>query len=434
MQWMLDTFEIAADDRVLQKTAFGFDGSVYEFYAPLLAGACLVLARPGGQRDADYLLRCMVEHGITTIQFVPSQLQMLVETEGLGKCRDLRRVFCGGEALSMDLAQRARSLMPWAKLYNMYGPTEVTIEATFGECGTQVGTTTAPIGKPIANMRSYVLDEEMHLVPTSSWGELYLGGTGLARGYSNQPALTAERFLPDPFGRCGERLYRTGDVVRWQADGTLEFRGRIDAQVKIRGYRIELGEIEAVLRRHDSVDQSVVLARAHGDSDQRLVAYYTAKPNQTMIEPETLRVHMARILAEYMVPAAYVRLESFPLMPNGKVDRNALPAPGAEAYALAGYEPPAGETENFLAGIWADALKVERVGRYDNFFALGGHSLLAGRVITRIRQLFGVELTISDIFARPILSSLAERIVDLQLQQFDPADIEQLLIQTQIQS
>jgi amino acid adenylation domain-containing protein len=432
MQWMQERFAMGADDRVLQKTSFSFDASVWEFYAPLLAGGCLVLAQPGGQRDRDYLLESLGREAITVLQLVPTQLQMLVETEGLATCRSLRRVYCGGEALSMELVRRMYELAPWMKLYNLYGPTEATIDAVYAECAATGDLGMACIGRPIANLRAYVLDEGMEAVPVGVRGELYLGGMGLARGYMNGAEQTAERFVPDRFsGEGGERLYRTGDVVRWRTGGQMEFLERIDDQVKIRGHRIELGEIEAVLMQHDAVGRAVVVAREGAGGNKRLVAYYTRAQKRNrgkrVVGPGVLRIYLAGRLPEHMVPAAYVQMELLPFTPNGKLDRKALPVPQEDAYAVASYEAPAGEAETALAGIWAELLKIERVGRHDNFFALGGHSLLAGRVTTRIRQLFEVEVAIADLFAHPTLSSLAGQIVNLELQQFDLPDIDQLL-------
>jgi len=241
---------------------------------------------------------------------------------------------------------------------------------------------------------------------------LYIGGAGVARGYLNRAELTAERFVADPFTDEPEaRMYRTGDLGRWLPDGNIEFLGRNDFQVKIRGFRIELGEIEARLVEHPEVREAVVVAREDAPGDKRLVAYYSASVIGESVEEaagaERLRSHLSAVLPEYMVPAAYVRLQSLPLTPNGKLDRNALPAPDSDAYATRGYEPPEGEIETRLAAIWADALKVDRVGRHDNFFALGGHSLLALRVASRLRQALGIDVSIRDLLAHPELTALA---------------------------
>jgi acyl carrier protein len=257
---------------------------------------------------------------------------------------------------------------------------------------------------------------------------LYIGGAGVARGYLNRAELTAERFLRDPFvDEPGARMYRTGDLGRWLADGNIEFLGRTDFQVKIRGFRIELGEIEARLAEHPAVREAVVIAREDTVGDKRLVAYYTSNEEQQALDAEQLRSHLSALLPEYMVPAAYVHLESLPLTPNGKLDRKALPAPEADAYSTRGYEAPEGEIETKLAAVWAEVLKLDRIGRHDNFFALGGHSLLAVRVVTRLRQALSVEVAIRDLFAHPVLSSLADHILNMQLEQFNATDIENLL-------
>ncbi|HEV2736151.1 MAG TPA: condensation domain-containing protein, partial [Longimicrobiaceae bacterium] len=272
--------------------------------------------------------------------------------------------------------------------------------------------TSVPIGRPVGGRGEYVLDGGGEPVPAGVPGELYLGGAALARGYLGRPGLTAERFVPDAFGgEAGGRLYRTGVRVRWRAVGELEFLGRVDAQVKVRGFRIEPGEIEARLAEHPGVREAVVVARAEADGEKRLVAYCVAAE---AVEPEALRAHLAERLPEHMVPAAYVRLDVLPLSPNGKVDRRALPSPEGEAYARRAYEAPVGEVEAALAGIWAEVLGSERVGRRDHFFDLGGHSLLATRVASRIAGVLGLELPLRAVFEAPTLAELARRVEALR--------------------
>jgi acyl-CoA synthetase (AMP-forming)/AMP-acid ligase II/aryl carrier-like protein len=276
--------------------------------------------------------------------------------------------------------------------------------------------TAPPIGRPISNTQIYILDVHRQPVPVGVSGELYIGGAGVARGYLNRPELTAEKFLADPFSaEAGARMYKTGDVGRYLPDGNIEFLGRNDFQVKIRGFRIELGEIEAKLSAHPGVREAVVLAREDSPGDKRLVAYYT--PTRTLdesgaladnVDAELLRAHVATTLPEYMVPAAYVLLETLPLTPNGKLDRKALPAPEADAYALSVYEAPLGEIEVALAAIWADLLKLDQIGRHDNFFALGGHSLLAVTLIERMRRQ-GLQADLRAMFDAPTLAQLAAR-------------------------
>jgi aryl carrier-like protein len=294
---------------------------------------------------------------------------------------------------------------PGLQIVNGYGPAETTVfSTTYPEIKNRSRNT--PIGRPLANTRIYILDSHGDPVPVGVTGELYIGGAGVARGYLNRPELTAARFLKDPFTDDPQgRMYRTGDLGRWLADGNIEFLGRNDFQVKIRGFRIELGEIEARLREHEGVQEAVVLAREDTPGDKRLVAYYTAS-EQNSVGAEALRTHLAAKLPEYMVPAAYVRLESLPLTANGKLDRKALPPPEGDAYVVRQYEAPQGPVEELLAGIWAEVLKLERVGRHDNFFELGGHSLMAVTLVERLARA-GLKADVRALFAAPTLAELA---------------------------
>ena len=327
-----------------------------------------------------------------------------------GSAAGLRRVVCSGEALPAALADRCLAALPGAALHNLYGPTEAAVDVSYHECvaGDARLSGGVPIGRPVANTSLYVLDAHRQPVPVGVAGELYIGGVQVARGYWNRPDLTAERFPADPYGRePQDRMYRTGDVARWLSNGEIEYLGRNDHQVKIRGFRIELGEIETRLGEHPSVREAVVLAREDQPGDKRLVAYLTAAGGAVPdLEIEALRAHLASALPEYMVPAAYVRMERFPLTPNGKLDRKALPAPEAGAYLAREYEAPVGEVENALARIWVEVLKLERVGRDDNFFELGGHSLLAMTVIERARSA-GFHIEVRALFASPTLKALA---------------------------
>jgi acyl-CoA synthetase (AMP-forming)/AMP-acid ligase II/aryl carrier-like protein len=298
----------------------------------------------------------------------------------------------------------------------MYGITETTVHVTYRplEPGDtqRIGSGGSPVGQRIPDLRVYVLDAHLQPVPIDVVGELYVGGGGVARGYLNHPALTAERFIADPFsGDAGSRLYRTGDLARYRPDGSLEYLGRKDLQVKVRGFRIELGEIEAWLRRYPSVQDAAVLAREDSPGDQRLVAYYTVKAegtaaSATALDAEMLRTHLLRTLPEYMAPAAYVRMDALPLNSNGKLDRKALPEPGGAVYATRTYEAPVGEIEIAIARIWTHLLDVERVGRHDDFFSLGGHSLLAANLVERMRQ-EGLQTDIRTLFTASTLSALA---------------------------
>jgi amino acid adenylation domain-containing protein len=425
LQWMQEAYDLTPDDKVIQKTPFSFDVSVWEFFWPLMNGATLVLARPEGHKDPTYLIDVINSQQVTTLHFVPSMLQIFLEEEGSESCRSIKRVICSGEALPLALQQHFFSSSK-AELHNLYGPTEASVDVTFWRCAPAKELETVPIGRPIANMQIFLLDQHMMTVPIGVAGELHIGGVGLARGYLGRAELTAQQFVSNPFAKeHGARMYRTGDLARWLADGTVEFLGRVDHQVKVRGYRIELGEIEARLVEHEAVREAVVMAREESAGDKRLVAYYTSVSGA--IGTEELRRHLSALLPEYMVPAAYVHLEQLPLTPNGKLDRKALPAPDGEAYAVRGYEEPVGEIETAIASIWMELLKLERVGRYDNFFELGGHSLLAVRLISRLRKNLKIEVMMADLFAHPSLAALAERIINLQLEQLDPDKLEYLL-------
>ncbi|HEY2362259.1 MAG TPA: amino acid adenylation domain-containing protein, partial [Candidatus Angelobacter sp.] len=412
LKWMQGAYDLKSADRVLQKTPFSFDVSVWEFFWPLLTGAGLVIARPGGHRDSAYLVQLIQDAGITTLHFVPSMLQVFLEEPKVGQCASLRRIICSGEALGVELQDRCLQQLRGVELHNLYGPTEASVDVTFWHCTSKPQQRNVPLGHPIWNTQIYIVSPNLEVVPVGVSGEILIGGVGLGRGYLHRPDLTAERFIPDPFTRMGgQRLYRTGDVGRYRADGVIEYLGRMDHQVKIRGYRIELGEIETRLSEHAGVQQAVVLAREDTPGTQRLVAYYTSSsatdPEQEVVGAEQLRLHLSASLPEYMVPAAYVRLESLPLTSNGKLDRKALPAPGSDAYSTCAYEPPQGEIETKLAQVWAEVLKLDQVGRHDNFFELGGHSLLAVRVMVRVREALKVEVTIKDLFAHPVLADLA---------------------------
>ncbi|MEO3763828.1 amino acid adenylation domain-containing protein [Streptomyces sp. B5E4] len=402
--WMQDAYGLDATDRVLQKTPFSFDVSVWEFFWPLMAGATLVVARPGGHRDSAYLADTIAADRITTVHFVPSMLQLFL-TEPPEKSAGLRRVFCSGEELPRALHDRFLSLHR-AELHNLYGPTEAAIDVTAWHCRPGADPRPVPIGHPIANTRMYVLDRRGRPVPAGVPGELCIGGRGLARGYLNRPDLTAERFTDDPFVP-GARIYRTGDLARHRADGALEFLGRLDHQVKLRGQRIELGEIEAVLARHGTVREAVVVAREHASGDVRLAAYVTAA-GAAVPTPGDLAAHLREYLPEYMVPASFTVLDALPLTASGKADRKALPEPRTGRPDLeARFVAPEDGLEHALAEMWRGLLGVERVGARDNFFDLGGHSLLMAEFRTRLLATLDHELTMVELFQHPTVGSLA---------------------------
>ena len=410
LHWRQRTFPLGQTDRFLHKASLSFDISVWEIFAPLLNGAQLVVAAPKAQGDPAYLTDLIVRANISVAHFNPGLLGAFLEEPKAAQCRSLKRVFCGGERMPPELPRQFFSVLP-AELHNQYGPTETTVDVLFWSCQQDDQRQPVPLGRPIDNTTVYVLDSHQQAVPLGVPGELYVGGISLARGYLGRPGLTAERFVPNPFAKNGERLYRTGDRVRWRADGNLEFLGRVDHQVKLRGYRIELGEIEAALLEHSEVEQAAVVMRENQSGEKRLAGYVV---REKVGEEESrtdcvsdLQEYLRGRLPEYMVPGVIVELEAMPLTPSGKLDRNALPAPQDDAYGVRGHEAPLGEVEMVLAGIWSELLRVERAGRQDNFFDLGGHSLLAVRAAARIRSVLGVELPIGEFFARPRLMDLA---------------------------
>ncbi|HEX2208939.1 MAG TPA: amino acid adenylation domain-containing protein, partial [Longimicrobium sp.] len=410
MAWMRGRFPLGADGSVLQKTPFGFDASVWEFWAPLLEGARLVMAAPGGERDPAYLVRALAEEGITTLQVVPSLLAALVDEPGLQGCTALRRVFAGGEALPAALVRRLRDRLD-VEAVNLYGPTEACIDASFHVADGGGAFPGEPIGRPVNNTRLYLVDAGLRLLPRGLAGELCIGGAGVASGYPGRPALTAERFVPDPFApEPGARMYRTGDRARWRNDGALEYHGRTDLQVKVRGFRIEPGEIEAALRQHPNVSGAVVAAMGEG-AGARLVAYLAPRAGSSVPASAELRERLSRSMPEYMIPAAFVALDALPLTPSGKVDRRALPAPDF-AGDVDAYVAPRTPSEEIVAGIWAELLGMDRVGARDGFFALGGHSLLGTRVVSRIRERLGAEVPLAALFEAPRLDEFAARVDD----------------------
>ncbi len=405
--WMQRAYGLDMEDAVLQKTPFSFDVSVWEFFWPLLAGARLVMARPEGHKDPDYLVDTIRRNRITTLHFVPPMLQVFLEHTEAAQCFSLTRVICSGEALPSMLVRRFAERLPHARLYNLYGPTEAAIDVTAWTCPTGEIPTIIPIGRPIANTQMYILDGNEAPVPIGVAGELHIGGVQVARGYLNRPDLTAERFVLDLFAaEAGARMYKTGDLARWRDDGTIEFLGRNDFQVKIRGFRIELGEIEARLMEHEGVREAVVVAREDTPGEKRLVGYVSARQG-TELSVGKLREYLQQRLPEYMAPSAWVWLDSLPLTPNGKLDRKALPKPEEKREEGTGYVAPRTPVEDILAGIWARLLRMERVGIHDDFFELGGDSILSIQVVARAHQA-GVKFAARDLFQRRTIAELAK--------------------------
>ncbi|MFE2596935.1 amino acid adenylation domain-containing protein [Streptomyces sp. NPDC059396] len=406
LTWMQGAYNLTASDRVLQKTPFGFDVSVREFFWPLLQGATMVVAKPSGHRDPGYLAELIQRERVTIAHFVPSLLQVFLREPAAAACTDLRAVFCSGEALPGDVAGQFRNVLD-VPLHNLYGPTEASVEVTAWTCDSDTSRSSVPIGRPVWNTRVYVLDAALRPVPVGVAGELYLAGVQLARGYLDRPGLTAQRFVANPF-TSGERMYRTGDLARWNADGQLEYLGRTDDQVKVRGFRIEPGEIEAVLTALPSVAQSAVVVREDRPGDKRLVGYLVPASGPEGADIAAMRRHLQGVLPEYMVPSALAVLDALPLTVNGKLDRRALPAPDFQV--AGGGRGPLTVQEEFLCSVFADVLGLSTVGVEDNFFELGGHSLLATRLVSRIRSVFGAEVPIRALFEAPTPAALAGRL------------------------
>jgi amino acid adenylation domain-containing protein/non-ribosomal peptide synthase protein (TIGR01720 family) len=398
LQWAHGLFTSAELEGVLASTSICFDLSIFELFVPLSSGGTVILAE-----NALQLPELSAKHQVTLINTVPSAIAELLRLKAIPP--SVRTVNLAGEPLPNQLAQELYRLGTVEKVYNLYGPSEDTTYSTYALV--EKGAEQAPaIGRPLANTAAYVLDTQLRPVPIGVPGELYLSGAGLAQGYLNQEELTAERFIWHSLGSDQPiRLYKTGDIVRYRADGQLEFLGRVDHQVKIRGYRIELGEIEAVLRAHETIYDAVVMARKDRTGDSRLVAYVIAERD----EQDLWRQHIRQKLPEYMMPTAFVMMESFPLTPNGKLDRKAFPEPEAIGSAEE-YIAPQTEVEKKIASIWSEVIKVERVGREDHFFMLGGHSLLATQAVSRVQDIFQIELPLRTIFEKPRLSEFAEEV------------------------
>ena len=405
VSWAADAYTPTEGSVVSSPLAF--DATVTSLYTPLLCGSSLSLLSERGEIwGINQIVSSDERCGL--VKITPAHLELLGKQILEGKRRvSASQFIIGGEELWPSTVQLWHNLQHDIRLINEYGPTETVVGCTVYNVPCPFTLPhTVPIGRPIANTQIYILDAYGEPSPIGVAGEIHVGGAGVARGYLNRPELTTERFVADAFaGKADARMYKTGDLGRWLADGTIEFLGRNDFQVKIRGFRIELGEIEARLLEHPGVREAVVAAREDSPGDKRLAAYYTG---DEAIGAEALRAHLAAKLPEHMVPAAYVRLAALPLTPNGKLDRQALPAPEGEVFAARSYEPPQGEIEEAVARIWAELLKVERVGRHDNFFELGGHSLLAVQLVSALKQ-SGMDISLAQLFTHPTIERLARQ-------------------------
>jgi amino acid adenylation domain-containing protein len=406
--WMQQAYGLDKSDRVLLKTPFSFDVSVWEFFWPLLTGARLVIARPGGHQDSAYLVETIAREQVTTLHFVPSMLQVFLEERELAHCSSLRRVICSGEALPHQLQERFFARLD-AELHNLYGPTEAAVDVSSWRCVRDRSRTAVPIGRPIANTEIYLLDRHLNQLPVGVAGELHIGGVALSRGYFGRADLTAERFIPHPFSKTpGARLYRTGDRAIRLPGGEIVFLGRLDQQVKIRGFRIEPGEIEAALAGHPAVLECIVVVREDQPGDRRLTAYLVSAPDKPSPNVEELRSFLRVKLPEHMIPAAFVSMDKLPLTVNGKIDRRALPPPGHSRPALArSYVAPRDVLEALLVEMWRELLRIERVGVEDDFFALGADSIQGAVFINRLQEKLGEIVHVITIFRFPTIAALA---------------------------
>jgi amino acid adenylation domain-containing protein len=409
--WAQDYFKLTPKDKVLQKTTYSFDVSVWELLWPLISGAQLVFAKPGGHKDNVYLKEVIEKEQITMLHFVPSMLEVFLSDLPKEACPSLKQVLCSGEALKPSQVQLFGQKLPQSKLFNLYGPTEAAIDVTCWEV--EPNTETVPIGKPVANTQIYILNQQNQPVPIGVAGEIHIGGVQVARGYLNKAELTSEKFIPNPYSKTKtERLYKTGDLGKWTEDGTIEYLGRLDDQVKIRGYRIELGEIETAIEQIKEIKQSAVLAKDDAQGNKRLVAYVVARK---AFDKSKAMAELQQKLPEYMVPQIWVELKELPLTPNGKTDRKALPEPDIEGQIQGQYVAPRNETEQKLAEIWKEILKLEKIGIHDNFFEIGGHSLMALRIISGIRQKFDFELEIVELVNEPTIAGISKIIIERKI-------------------
>jgi amino acid adenylation domain-containing protein len=412
-----------------------FDASTFEVWGALLNGARLVVVPQSVVLEPARFAEVLLRNAVTMLWLTVGLFTQYADELAAVFAR-LRYLITGGDVVDPAVVRRVLSNGPPQHLLNAYGPTEcTTFSTTFEITSLDAAVTSLPIGRPIGNATLYILNSAMQPAPIGVAGEIYIGGAGVALAYLNRPALTAEKFLPDVFARTpGARLYKTGDLGRWRADGNVEFLGRNDRQVKVRGFRIELGEIESRITRHPDVQEAAVIVRAEEPGQKRLIAYVVARSG-IELDAAQLRDYLAPILPEYMVPSAFVPLPRLPLTPNGKLDRRALPAPGAEAFVGRPYESPVGEIEEIVAAIWRELLRLERIGRHDHFFELGGHSLLAMQVMVRIRSQLSLELAISELFDNPVLDRFAARVAErreaLLLERLDMggAEVDALLEQ-----
>jgi amino acid adenylation domain-containing protein len=412
LQWMQEEYHLKTSDRVMQKTPFTFDVSVWEFFWTLSEGACLVVAEPERHKESGYLVELIKQQGVTCLHFVPSMLQLFLH-EDLAGCESLKLVICSGEALSIEQCRRLQAL-PGVSAHNLYGPTEAAVDVTHWDCSQwRDQYLSVPIGRPIANTQIYILNERLQPAPIGVSGELYIGGHNLAEGYLNKPELTAKQFIRSPFAEDGDaRLYKTGDLARFRNDGNIEYIGRIDSQIKLRGLRIELGEIESLLHQYPGIAEAVVIVHRFGDHDERLAAYVVLENPDAPVDTSEVSAYLGKKLPNYMVPSTIMTIPELPLTPNGKLDRKSLPEP-VVTRASESIEPVS-DIERELLGIWRKFLKIDDLQTTDDFFALGGHSILVTQVINSVNGHYHLNVPVRLLFENPTVKSLAKALSEFE--------------------
>ncbi|MCI5120721.1 MAG: amino acid adenylation domain-containing protein [Candidatus Electrothrix sp. AUS4] len=407
LQWMQDFFQLQSDDRVLQKTPYSFDVSVWEFFWPLFTGATLVVAPVNVHKDPIKLCEEIITQGITTIHFVPSMLRLFLDTGKADRCTSLRRVICSGEALSLEL-QRSFFQQATCDLYNLYGPTEAAVDVSYWQCINKGNNQKVPIGFPIANTQLYILDEHLKPVPQGAVGELYIGGVQVARGYLNRLELNAQTFLPDPFSQnINAKLYKTGDLARYLPDGAIDYLGRADFQIKLHGNRIELDEIVVALCKHPRIKEAVVTLHTASQGKQRLIAYLLSdETDETQLQ---LRRHLSPLLPLYMIPSQFILLSEFPLTDNGKINRKILPDPESfKKAALSVKISDPDKLSSVLTAKWRKILDRTEISMHDNFFDVGGNSLLAAQLSLDLKYDLRMDVPLIKFFQYPTIAKLTD--------------------------
>jgi amino acid adenylation domain-containing protein len=430
MIWLQETYRMGEYDKLLQKSPYSFDVSIWEFFWPLMCGAVLVVAKPKGHLDNAYLWEMIKRYEITHIQFVPTMLQTFLSDDQAEDLMHLKHVFLCGEPLTATLNERFNRVMS-AQLHNLYGPTEAAVFIASWCSDRDPNRSIIPIGTAIPGNAMYVLNEQYAMLPPGEIGELFISGVGLARGYLNRADLTAERFVPDPFSEePGARMYHTGDLGRILPDQTIECLGRNDDQVKVRGYRIELGEINTVLEQHPHIHQAITIVREDQPGDQRLTSYYISSAVHSPSVSE-LRSYLQQRLTDYMIPSYFVELVQFPLTASGKTDRKLLPSPTLSRSMIGQpYTAPDTYFQKEIAGIWASFFSLDQIGIDDEFFDLGGHSLVATQILLRVQNTFDIKVSLKDMLTEgTTIRSLATIVEEMLLAETNDEELEQLLLE-----